>query len=147
MNRRKVIYCAILIVIVLLAWYAYHEYNRTSTPTSELKSDYNLSASVLINEFEQNDSISEKKYLGKTITVTGMLKKVEPENSMLLLGDSTSSLSIRCSLDSTVLGTAASLRPYTVVSIKGNCIGFNRDELLGSDVLLNHAIILKSKTN
>jgi len=61
----------------------------------------------------------------------------------VILGEEFLMSSVRCSMDSLHQMDVASLTTGTLVTMKGNCSGFNRDELLGSDVILNRCVIEK----
>ena len=51
--------------------------------------------------------------------------------------------SVRFSMDSIHNAQAASLVKGTKAVLKGICTGYNADEMLGSDLILNRAVIEK----
>jgi len=141
MNRKRVI-VMVTIVLAVIAMYVYREYNRMNLPMIQLKSAYNLNASEFLLEYEKDISGANKKYLGKVITVTGPIKDVEKEDYVIVIGDTNSLSSIRCSLDSMIRSQTLNLLRGSIVQIKGNCTGYNKDEMLGSDVILNRSVII-----
>ena len=91
-----------LLVIAGGGWYAYKEYTRTNTDLIKVRADYKISATTIINEYETNDSTANKKYLGKIVELSGNIKDVKKDESgfyTVVLGDTTSLSSVRCSID------------------------------------------------
>jgi hypothetical protein len=149
MTRKKTIWLIILLVAAGVGWYAYKEYTRPNKDFLYAKPDYILSASSLINEYESNDSSANKKYNGQIVEIDGLVKKVEKDEKgfyTLILGDSSSLSSVRCSMDTTHQQDAAILAPGSSAVVRGACTGFNSDEMgLGSDVILNRCAIIDKK--
>jgi hypothetical protein len=103
-----------------------------------------LNAAALITAFETNETHANTKYLDKVIAVNGKIKTVEKDEKgfySIILGDTGSMSSVRCSMDSTHQQGAAKLTPGVFVTVKGACTGFNADDLLGSDVILNRCVV------
>lgn len=153
MKRKKIIryvLLSLLVIIAAAAFYIYKEYNRTHKDTTKLKADYAFSATSFIEEFEKNEKNSNERYWDKVIKVEGMVKDLsEDERGFLsvILGDTNSMSSVRCSVDSTHTKEAAILKKGDKVTVKGICTGFNADELLGSDVILVRSVIDEKKNN
>jgi len=145
MFSKRNILLAIILIVVAAGIYAYKEFSRTSTNISEESSAFSLSADELIKEFTLSDSLATSKFVGKIITVSGLVKRIDQDAKELYtisLGDSAGMSSIRCSIDSIYSATAASLKPGMKVEVKGNCTGYYEDELLGTDIILNRCYIL-----
>jgi tRNA_anti-like len=149
MNRKKTIWIIILLAAAGVAWYAYKEYTRPNKDFLYAKPDYILTAGNLIYEYESNDSSANKKYNGKIVEVSGPVKKIEKDERdfyTLVLGDSSSPSSVRCSMDTTHQSDAALLVIGSSAVVRGACTGFNKDEMgLGSDVILNRCAIINKK--
>ena len=142
MKRKKIIYYIVIPVLVVLAAaaiYIYKEYNRKHKDTATLKPDYTLSATQLVGEFEAGEKPANDKYLDKVIRVEGLVKELAKDEKgfySIILGDTASNSSVRCSVDSVHSPDAAVVKTGSLVAVKGICTGFNADELLGSDVIL-----------
>lgn len=152
MNRKKTIWLIIILVAAAGAWYGYKEYNRTNKDLQKTNPDFVLSAISLIHEYETGDSSVNTKYNGKVIEVTGYVKNIEKDEEgfyTIILGDSTSQSSVRCSIDTLHATDAANIVKGSSATIRGSCNGFNKDEtgLLGSDVILNYCAIISKKDN
>jgi hypothetical protein len=130
--------------LISLGIYAYYQYNRTNKTLVKIKPDFIVTAESVIKEFSDHETDANKKYLGKILLVNGMVKRVEKDDKgyyTLLVGDSVSPSSVRCSMDSVYSKAAAAYARGMQIKIKGNCTGFNADELLGSDLILNRCVI------
>ena len=137
-----------MLIIGALAVYIYKEYNRTHEDTAELKPDYSLTSSSLLKEFEQDEPASNKKYWDKILLVDGRVKDVTVDERglySLIVGDSTSMSSVRCSMDGAHNHEAKSAKKGDWLAMKGICVGFNADELLGSDVILVRCVVDSKK--
>jgi hypothetical protein len=141
--KRKVIVRYIVLPMLLIfsaiALYIYKEYNRTHRDTAKLKADYTVTADDLIREFTVDEQSSNKKYWDKVLLVKGIVKSVDKDERgfySIILGDTASMSSVRCSMDSIHNNEAVSVQKGNVIGVKGICSGFNSEELLGSDVIL-----------
>ena len=143
MTKKRIIIGGIVIVILMAAAYGWYQYNRTVQGLTDVRADFSVNATALINEFVSNEDVANKKYLNKILSVKGMIKNVEPAQATIVLGDTADMSSVRCVLDSTTTTMTGSLQRGAVITIKGAITGFNKDEtgLLGSDVQLNRCII------
>jgi hypothetical protein len=147
MTKKRMIIGGLVVVIMMTAIYAWYQYNRTVQGLADVKADYSVDASALINEFVSNEDAAQKKYLNKILSVKGTIKGIEPGESAgtIVLGDTTDMNGVRCVLDSTANATTGSLQRGSLITIKGAITGFNKDEtgLLGSDVQLNRCVIAR----
>ncbi len=110
--------------------------------------DFTVAANDLLKEFESNEQASNKKYWDKVLSVEGMVKDVTRDDRgfySVILGDTTSLSSVRCSIDSIHGNEAASVKRGHIVSVKGICSGYNADDMLGSDIILVRSVIGQKK--
>lgn len=151
MKRKKFIRYIVLPLVLVLggaALYIYNEYNRTHKDTAKLKPDFIVTATDLIKEFETNEQSSNTKYWDKVLRVEGMIKDLAQDEKgfySIILGDTASMSSVRCSVDSSHNAEAMVLRKGSQVTVKGICTGFNADALLGSDVILVRSVVVPKK--
>jgi hypothetical protein len=148
MSLKRVIIIVVVVAIAGAAYYGYKEYTRKNEDLSEAAATFSVKANELIREFESNDSVSTKKYLGKVIEVEGMTKKIEKDDEgfvTVVLGDSTNMSSVRCAMDSLHRNDASNLAISSSIKVKGYFTGYEKDEtgILGSDVKLNRCVIVK----
>jgi len=147
MKRKNILRYIVLPLLVIgaaAAIYIYKEYNRKQKDTASLKPAYSVTASSLVSEFEANEKASNTKYLDKVIRVDGIVKQLEKDDKgfyTIILGDTASMLSVRCSIDSIHTSEVAAVKQGSVIAVKGICSGFNADEMLGSDVILVRSVV------
>lgn len=144
-------YKIILLVtaLIVIAAGAYFYVNRKTQSLTDSKTDFKISAVKFLEEYSSDQVLSDKKYLGKVIQVQGNLKEIERDDKgslTFVLGDLTSMSSVRCSIDTTVVIDESAYPVGTAVSLKGECTGFNADDLgLGADIVLNRSVIIHNK--
>lgn len=150
MKRKRRVFLSVLGVLILaVGFYAYRQYSRKVTPLDQVRADLSINATDLISAFETDEEKANSRFLKKEdfiIAVEGTVKEVtkdESGNVTVVLGDQGTLSSVRCSMDAGYQEKALSLQTGDRVVVKGNCTGFNADELLGSDVILNRAVIDK----
>lgn len=150
MNKKSILKYSILFALVFAAaaaFYGYKEFNRKSKSVAEQKANFNLQQEELLTAFSTDEKAATQKYSGRILEITGTVKTVETDEkgfATVVLGDSSSLSSIRCSIDSTQAQTATSVQLNSKIIIRGICTGYNADELgLGSDIILNRCIIIQ----
>lgn len=149
MKRKKIILWTVAVLLVAGAaggFYAYKEYNRKQKDTTDLKPDFSAAATVLLDEYQKDEKAANAKYLGKVLKVDGLVKDLLKDDKgfySVVLGDTASMSSVRFSMDSLHNEMAATLVKGQAAVLKGICTGYNADEMLGSDLILNRAVIDK----
>jgi hypothetical protein len=140
---KRLIFLIVLVLITCTVWYVYKEYNRKNRNLAEVDVDAKISAAALLQAFEKDSASANKQYLGKILAVDGIIKNIQKEDddATVILGDAGNMSSVRCSLDTTYILKLATYKEGTPISITGFCTGFNKDDLLGSDVILNRCVI------
>src|SRR4030095_1334796 len=145
-GTKKKVFIAIGMMALAAGLYGYMEYTRGSKDLLYTKADHITIAKDLIKEFEENEKAANEKFINKIIAVNGSVKDVIKDGDKfytVMLGDAAGTSSVRCSMDSNYQPETALLQLRSNVTIKGICTGFNADDLLGSDVILNRCIIEK----
>jgi hypothetical protein len=148
-RKRKIVLLILILAAGAIGWYGFKEYTRTNKDLSNVNADIKISAADLIKEYEKNDSLANIKYTGRIIETNGNVKAVEKDDSgnyTIVLSDTRTMSSIRCSIDTVHRIDAAQLMAGSSATVRGACTGFNKDEMgLGSDVILNRCVIVKQK--
>ncbi len=148
-KRKTLIYVllAITVILILGAIYAYKEYNRKQVDVANVLPQYTIGYSTLLSEFLADEKKANAKFLDKVLEINGPIKAIDKDDKgyyTVVLGDSSSISSIRCSMDSLHNKEATNLIIGSTINAKGICTGFNADEMLGSDVILNKCRIKKN---
>lgn len=142
MNKKLIFGFLIVAALLAGAVYAYREYYRPHVNMVDVAAAYDQDAIALIREFESNEARANQKYLSQVLTVHGIIKAVDSTSGWVIsLGDPDTNTSVRCLMDSTFRATSQVVKPGLKIDIKGYCTGFNADELLGSDVLLDRCVL------
>ena len=85
MSTKKIVIVAILVMAAGAAIYGWSEFNRKNEDLSGIKPAYTVEAVQLINEFNQNDSAANARYLGRVVAVSGLVKQVEKDEELILI--------------------------------------------------------------
>lgn len=140
---KRIIGILVLILVLAGGWYGYRKVFGKVESLQNVQADVTLPAAELLAAFERDSAAANKRFLEKNIETTGRVRSVESEerSATVVLGEEGSMSSIRCSMDSSFVQQATALKEGSTVTIKGYCTGFNMDELLGSDVILNRCVV------
>lgn len=141
---KRNIFILLFVLLGIVSVYVYREYNRKPAYAAGAKADHIISAATLIKEFENDENTASIKYANKVIQVRGVLTSFDVYNGVtsITVGDSSSASNVRCTMDDTDPFISQPIAIGTEITVKGICVGFNKDELIGSDVLMNKAIIV-----
>jgi tRNA_anti-like len=146
MKNKKILLLIISVALLVGAFYAYREYNRPPVDTASATPDAELTGAELVAAFEQDEPGSTARFAGKLIRVTEVLSDYSADETglyTLVLGAGQSSTVVRCSMDSAFSVTATPVTKGEKITLQGVCSGYNKDELLGSDVILVRCSLIK----
>lgn len=144
MKKRRIIPSVIFAAVIGGAWFGYSEYNRKVKDLQDVNAQIKLKTNEIIAAFEKDEAAANAHYLDKVMAVMGNVKTVEKSdrgNYTIVLGDAGSMSSVRCSMDSVHVKDIAGITEGKSITVKGACTGFNADDLLGSDVILNRCVL------
>ncbi|TWO31875.1 hypothetical protein E1J38_010840 [Seonamhaeicola sediminis] len=123
---RKYIILIVLLILAIIGYnYIYQEHRNIEAEPPE----FTLSSESLFNQFVENASDSEKKYLNKTIEVSGVITELDKSN--LVLNEK-----VFCQFQNL---NNKNISKSITIKIKGRFIGY--DELL-EEVKLDQCVIL-----
>jgi hypothetical protein len=145
-TKKKAIVAAVIIALTA-GLYGYMEYTKTNMDLMYAKADHVTGAKELIKEFEENEQAANTRFLDKIIAVNGSIKDVMKDDRgfyTVMVGNEGYTSSVRCSMDADHQLRDIQLQLGSNITIKGICTGFNADQLLGSDVILNRCVIEKN---
>jgi len=148
MTVKKKIFIGVAVLALAAGLYGYKEYNRRNKDLANVRADMKMNSADLINAFKKNETEANKNFLDKVIQVEGTVKEVIKDEKgyyTLVLGKDDEMSSVRCSMDTVHQQESGSVSKGNGISLKGICTGFNADELLGSDVILNRCVINTKK--
>lgn len=138
-NRKKLKSIILLVIIVVLAFAGgvLYVFTKKFTDITKEKVDYTISAFDLINEFKNNDSLANKKYAEKIITVTGLVTEVESADTTvnIKMADTTSGSYAIFAFQQQNLTEAKAIKEGDKVSIKGSCSGGAYSQILETEFI------------
>ncbi|WP_282136158.1 OB-fold protein [Seonamhaeicola maritimus] len=127
MKKKLIIVLLIGLIGVVIYNYIYKDHRNISTE----KAEFTITSIELSNEFQIAPLDSEKKYLNKTIEISGLISEVNALN--LVLNEK-----IFCQLLNPV---NESVLKGNSIKVKGRCIGY--DDLL-EEIKLDQCIIMNN---
>ena len=138
-NRKKLKSIILLVIIVALAFAGgvLYVFTKKFTDITKEKVDYTINAFDLINEFKNNDSLANKKYAEKIITVTGLVTEVESADTTvnIKMADTTSGSYAIFAFQQQNLTEAKTIKEGDKVSIKGSCSGGAYSQILETEFI------------
>lgn len=147
MGIKKKIFIGLATIAITMGLFGYREYFRKNKNLSYVKANFKIQAHALIKEFEENEKKANEKFLDKIIAVSGAIRDVIKDDKgyySIVLGDDENMSTVRCSMNSIDEDEVGLLKKGNNIMIKGACTGFNADDLLGSDIILNRCVIQKN---
>jgi len=149
-KRTLIILACILIVIAVGVSYGLKEFYRKPKDIMDTKAAFALTTQSLAKAFTDDEKKAMKMYVGKPIELKSVVTSIEKDDSgnfILIFSDSTSNISIRASLAKEDNEEGASVKPGDFIFLKGFCNGYNQDDLLGSDIILDRSAIIETNFN
>jgi tRNA_anti-like len=138
---KKYILLAFFTIAAIAAIYGYKEFNRKPADLSNINPQVIVSVDSIVAAYSDDEASANKKYLGKTILVSGLVAEVNNQQDTLLnvvLGNTEGINNVSCLLDKKQLGNLKYCTVGKSISIKGICTGFL------ADVELNRCVIVEN---
>lgn len=133
---RKIIAPVFIVVsamFIALAGIGSYVYNKPHRNISKAKPDFVATSASLYKSFSQNEGYANSQFLDKVILVKGRIMEVmnirENDVTILLEGDEGVG-GVICTLDSTEISKAASLKKNQELTLKGRCTGMLMEVVL-----------------
>lgn len=128
-----------IIVLILAGSYLYIRYIPDKNIAKQT-SDFSISSSNLVKEYESNPSSSDKKYIDRVIEVTGIIAEISTDQNnsiVFILRDNELSAGVLCTLNEIATKKAKHYKKGDKINIKGTCSG------MLFEVVLNKCIIIE----
>jgi len=149
LKKRTIIILACILIAIGVS-YGLKEFYRKPKDIMDIKASFALTTKELTKAFTDDVNAATKMYVGKPIELKSVLTSIEKDDSgnfILIFSDSTSNISIRASLAKEDNEEGASVKPGDFILLKGFCNGYNQDDLLGSDIILDRSAIIETNFN
>ncbi len=143
---KKILITGVTILLTAGAVYWYYA-TETFADTTKKKPAYTVNALDFIKEFRLNDSLANKKYTDKIITVNGTVSEVEAADTTInlkFIDTATGSYAIFAFQEQHV-AEAKAVKVGDNVSIKGSCSGGIYSDILGTEFITFKRCALNKK--
>ena len=136
-----------LILLLAVAGVVWYIFTEKFTDTAERKADYAVNAADIIKEFQQNDSLANKKYTEKIISVKGIVSGIEAADTTvnIKMSDTATGDYIIFAFQQQHLSEAKKLKEGELVSIKGSCSGGVYSQILETRYISFKRAVLDTK--
>ena len=133
---KKIIIAALILVLVAITsfWYIM---TVKFTDTNHEKSEYTVNAIEFIREFKKNDSLANKKYAEKIVTVSGTISEIENADTTInikMIDTANGSYAI-FAFQQQHFAEAKKLKEGDNVVIKGSCSGGAYSQILETEFI------------
>lgn len=131
MKAKKII-IAIIVLGIVGAIVGYKMYNKPHVDVAEASADIRISANEILNEFSNDETKANTKYLDKIVAVQGEVSsiKTEKEKGIITLKTNDDFGSILCHLSEASTKNMNDLKVGQNIIVKGICTGFLMDVVL-----------------
>lgn len=127
-KRTYIISIVILFIISVLITYKW--YTQAPTSITKLPTNITISAESLFENYEEDEIVSNLKYLDKVIEVNGVVSGIAFQKNSVTLKTKDDFGSILCGLSKEFRSTINTLKVGQRVIIKGICSGYLMDVVL-----------------
>jgi hypothetical protein len=122
------------LLIISVVIIGFKLYNKPHVDVVKARPDIVINSQKIIQEFQINESLANKKYLDKIVQVSGSISKIEAsENNdiiLTLLNDESAFGAVICHLSSEENKKLSNLKEGQNVTIKGICTGYLMDVII-----------------
>ena len=129
----------LLILLLILAAVGFYMFNMSGDSVAKKDADHSLTAAALYAEYAKNEKLSNTKYIGKTIELTGTISEISEDQqgaTVLMFTEPGEFEGVMCTLDKDQ--NTSDLKIGTQVKIKGQCTG----KLDMTGVVINKGVLL-----
>jgi hypothetical protein len=123
---------ALLVLAVLVAYLGWKWVNRTGdTSVASQKTELEVTSPDLIKDFESNETIANKKYIGKVIGVSGTIAEIKENKTdiSVYLKEPNGISGVSCSFSKDAIHQEG-LKVGQNIRLKGICSGYLMDVVL-----------------
>jgi len=118
-------------VLAIIAGIAYYTFRQSPDSVKNVKPDFLVESSVLVDEFFEDENLANQKYLDKIIQLEGVILNIEQntENKTTIYIEGNPMGNISCLFDNEEL-KKAKIEVGQTKTVKGKCTGFILDVVL-----------------
>ena len=139
MNKFLKIILGLLLLLAIIGAVSYFSFMNAPKASSENKKvDMSISATTLFQEFEQDETASNAKYIGNIVAVKGTIGEFEEDENgaTVLLLEAGDLGGVLCTLEDSQTEKAKALDYGDTVTVKGVCTGMLMEVVVNKGVLV-----------
>jgi len=133
MNRKVVVLIILFCILIIITGGLLYVFKKPGRDVSKEKETFEIKATKLYSEYQENETKANAKYLDKTILVKGQL--IEKGDNYIIIGSKKAS--INCSFAGNYSYNIEGMKINGNIKIKGVCTGLNL-----FDVTINKCVII-----
>ena len=120
-------------------FYLLNLYNKPLLNIKKSNADISISAQQLLDDYQKDETSSNKKYINNVIQVSGEISdiKVDNGNSVIILKDVNGQSSVMCHMSPEDNLNTLKLKKNDKIVVKGMCTGYLLDVIIVRCVLVN----------
>ena len=128
-KKRTILWVGILLLVVSVAGYAWHLYQKPHESAAGQTADVTINADTLYQQYQQDERAADQKYMGKVIEVSGKLSEVQHSGNaeIWILSTQPGGGGINCQLFPGSVQADKEPKVGDAITIKGRCTGFLMD--------------------
>lgn len=125
--------------IITAALVALYVFRKPVENVANKKTDFVLTSSELVNDFEGNETTANKKYVDKIIEVSGVVAEISNDTTgqTLILREADAVSGVSCSFAKSQSTEISSIKVGEKAKIKGQCAGYLMDVKLNKCAISN----------
>jgi len=123
----------LVVSILATIGYGFFQFNRGNKDLQGATADIVMPAAALVKEYSADETIANKKFLNKIVSVKGKVHSIEKDsvaNITIFFESDDPMSSVSCQLDKSHNDQAAKIHTGDSVSVVGICTGFLTDVVL-----------------
>ncbi len=134
---KKLLYFLLALIAICLIGYAI-VINLPKASSKNKDAEYTLTSIDLFSEFSNQEQAANKKYIGKTVEVSGKVMEIDQdkqESTVFYLSANAGYKGVLCTMENNKKNSKVKIGD--VVKIKGQCAGLLQDVVINKCVLIS----------
>ncbi|MFD2562379.1 OB-fold protein [Aquimarina rubra] len=140
-RKTRITFVISILIIALAGMFIYTAvYNKPHIDVSVTTPNISLEAGVLLDEFLNNETEANTKYLDQIVEISGMITEITTNkdgNGIITLSNENSIGNVLCHLSQEESKKLSNLKTLQKINIKGICTGYLMDVILVKCVIVN----------
>ena len=128
MRKKKILIIGTIFFIILIVFgIGFYMYNKPRQSAANEAAVGSLTAALLFKQYQENEHVADRNYLGKVIEVQGVLSTISQDDKLdiLFLSSGNPAGGINCQLFAGNKNNT--LKVGDAITVKGKCTGFLMD--------------------